>query len=283
MVRIPGLRPKPKRSVHVGEVLRTEWLTPHMVRVVAGGAGLSAFAGSEYTDAYVKVVFLADGVTYPRPLDLDAIRETHPREHWPRNRTYTVRRWDARAREITIDFVVHGDEGLAGPWARDARPGDEILLLGPGGGWSPSPSAPNLLVGDESAIPAIAAALEALGPGATGQVVIEVHGPEDEVPLMAPATIPVRWLHRGDAPVGTTLTEVVSGLDLPADVQAFVHGEAGFVRDLRRFLKQERGLSNDQLSISGYWRQGADDEGWRAVKRDWNAEIEAAEVAAGLT
>jgi hypothetical protein len=65
-------------------------------------------------------------------------------------------------------------------------------------------------------------------------------------------------------------------------VHAFVHGEAGFVKELRKLLRIERGLPREQLSISGYWRYGADDEAWRAAKRQWNREVEEVESAAGL-
>ncbi|MEV4068082.1 siderophore-interacting protein, partial [Nonomuraea dietziae] len=102
---------------HRGVVLRTERLTPHMVRVVFGGEGLARFATEGLTDHYVKLVFPCEGVDLPTPFTMAGCRESMPREHWPRLRTYTVRVWDPAARELTIDFVVHGDEGLAGPWA----------------------------------------------------------------------------------------------------------------------------------------------------------------------
>ncbi|NEB66757.1 siderophore-interacting protein, partial [Streptomyces fulvissimus] len=86
----------------------------------------------------------------------------------------------------------------------------------------------------------------------------------------------VVWLHRGDAPVGSLLTEAVRSLEFPeGEVHAFVHGEAGFVKELRRHLRMERGITRDQLSISGYWRLGHDEDGWQASKRDWNAQVEA--------
>src|SRR5690606_21164117 len=108
-----------------------------------------------------------EGVAYPQPFNIQQVRATMPRELWPRLRTYTVRAWDPDALELTLDFVHHGDEGLAGPWAANARPGDELFMLGPGGGYAPDPGADwHLLAGDESALPAIAASLEALPEGA---------------------------------------------------------------------------------------------------------------------
>ena len=76
------------------QVRRTEWLTPHMIRVVAGGGDLAAFPDTEYTDRYVKIIFPRPGVAYPEPFDMDAVRAAHPREEWPALRTYTVRAFD---------------------------------------------------------------------------------------------------------------------------------------------------------------------------------------------
>ena len=102
-------------------------------------------------------------------------------------RSCTVRAFDAAVLELTLDFVVHGDAGVAGPWAATAAPGTEVLLLGPGGGYAPDPAATHhLLAGDESALPAIAVALERLPDHARGQVVVEVPGPGTRCPSPPP-------------------------------------------------------------------------------------------------
>ncbi|OEU89416.1 FAD-binding protein [Streptomyces abyssalis] len=272
-----------KNHVHHGRVVRTEQLTPHMVRVVLGGSGLAEFEAGEYTDHYVKLLFPVPGVEYPEPFDIAAVRAGFPRDQWPVTRTYTVRSWAPAARELTLDFVIHGDEGLAGPWARGARPGDEIRMLGPGGAYRPSADADwHLLAGDESALPAIAAALEAMPADATVRALIEVEGPQEEQKLSLPDTAGVTWLHRGTARVGEKLTEAVRTLEFPPGTpQAFVHGEAGFVKELRRHLRLERGLEREQLSISGYWRLGHDEDGWQASKTEWKAQVEAEQEGAG--
>ena len=270
------------RDHHRGVVIRTERISPHMIRVVVGGEDLCDFATSGLTDHYVKLVFPHEGVDYPAPFNVQHVRETMPREVWPRLRTYTVRAWDPDAQEMTLDFVYHGDEGIAGPWAARAVPGDELFMLGPGGGYVPSPEAGwHLLVGDESALPAIAASLEALPDGALAHAFIEVDGPQEEQKLLVAGDTRLVWLHRDGAPVGEALVKAVRELEFPeGDVHAFVHGEAGFVKELRRHLRVERQVPMERLSISGYWRLGADDEGWRAVKRDWNRQVEAEEAAA---
>ncbi|MGK5555280.1 siderophore-interacting protein [Actinomadura kijaniata] len=268
--------------LHVGTVLRTEQLTPHMIRVVLGGEGLAEFAAGEFTDHYVKLLFPQPGVTYPEPFDVARIREEMPREQWPVTRTYTVRAWDPGTRELTVDFVYHGEEGLAGPWARGAKPGDRIRFLGPGGAYAPAAEADwHLLAGDESALPAIAASLERLPDGAPARVFLEVEGPLEEQDLKAPGGAEIVWLHRGAGRVGEALVAAVRGLEFPAGrVHAFVHGEAGFVKELRRFLRVDRGLPLEQLSISGYWRLGRDEDGWQSSKREWNQRIEEEEARA---
>ncbi|MFF5392469.1 siderophore-interacting protein [Streptomyces sp. NPDC013012] len=257
-------------------VVHTERITPHMVRLVLGGPGLDGFEVGEYTDHYVKLLFAPDGVAYPDPFDMERIREEFPREQWPTTRTYTVRAWDPERRELTIDFVVHGDEGLAGPWAARAEAGDTVRFLGPGGGYAPDEAADwHLLAGDESALPAIAAALERLPAGARAHAFVEIADAAEEQKLETAAGVDVTWLHRGDRPVGEALVEAVRALEFPAgDVHAFVHGEAGFVKELRRHLRLEREVPRERLSISGYWRLGKSDEAWRAIKREWNDQVE---------
>ncbi|MGV9215174.1 siderophore-interacting protein [Micromonospora sp. RB23] len=270
------------RNVTSVRVLRTERPTPHLIRLVLGGDELDGLPVGEFTDHYIKLVFPQPGVAYPQPLDLVAIRRDMPREQWPRLRAYTVRRWDPRARELTVDVVHHGDEGLAGPWAAALRPGDPVHFVGPGGAYAPSPDADwHLLVGDESALPAIAAALERLPVNAPAHVFVEIADPADEQKLLSPGAVTLTWLHRGERQVGEALVDAVRSLEFPAgQVHAFVHGEAAFVRELRRLLRGERGVPLDRLSISGYWRRGMDDEGWRSSKQEWNRQVAAEEPAA---
>ncbi len=271
------------RKPYAAQVVRTERLTPHMQRVVLGGDGLAGFEADTCTDHYVKLLFPAGGATYPEPFDLERVREQFPREQWPVTRTYTVRHWDPVHRELTLDFVLHGDEGLAGPWAMRARPGETVRFLGPGGAYAPDPAADwHLLVGDESALPAIARALESLPHGARAHAFVEVSGPDEEQKI--DSDVDVVWLRRGARPVGEALVEAVRGLDFPAGrVHAFVHGEAHFVKQLRRLLRVERGIPREDLSISGYWRLGHDESGWQASKREWNARVEAEQEGPGST
>lgn len=268
--------PPRKRQARVAEVLRVRPLTPQMIRVVLGGPGLESFDAGEFTDHYVKLVFPPPGAAYGHPVDMDAAQATDDRTQWPLTRAYTVRAWDPGTRELTIDFVVHGDEGIAGPWAAQATPGQQIALLGPGGGYAPDTSADwHLFVGDASALPAIAASLARVPAGAKALVFAEVEEPIEELPLETPGELQAVWVHRRGIGRGEALVAAVEQADFPAgQVHAFVHGDAGFVRQIRRHLRADRGVPAGAMSVSGYWRRGSTDETWRAEKREWAASVE---------
>lgn len=277
------------RPLHTFEVLRTEWLTPHMVRVILGGNGFDTFTPNEFTDSYVKIAFVPAGVdvaALPRPLTLDSFNAL-PADQRPTLRTYTVRRVDLLARELAIDFVVHGDRGVAAPWAATAQPGEPVYLAGPNGAYAPDPAADwHMLAGDEAAIPAISAALEALPPDAVGRVFIEVAGVEDEMTLSAPEGVTLTWVHRGgradlvdDGRAGDRaplIAAVKAAPWLPGRVQVFIHGEAQAVmHNLRPYIRRERGVGAAWASsISGYWRRGRTEETFR----QWKRELAAAEA-----
>lgn len=260
-----------------GHVVRTERLTPTLVRVVLGGPGLDGFAMPESTDAYVNVAIPPAGAPYGGVFDPKAVRDEHAEEHWPARRRYTVRSWDDAARELSLDFVVHGDSGVAGPWATTAAPGDVLVFEGPSGGYRPDPTADwHLMVGDESALPAIAASLEALPPGTPAVVRLVCDGPEHEVDLDCSGRLDLGWLHRTGAGDVDLLATAVAALKFPAGrVHAFIHGEAEEIREIRRHLLTDRGVARADMSCSPYWRRTMTDEAWRKVKRDFVAAMDA--------
>ncbi|WP_336581891.1 siderophore-interacting protein [Nesterenkonia sp. PF2B19] len=153
------------RVQHVLTVQQVRRLSPHLVRVVLGGEGFAALEFKDATDQYIKMLFADPALGLDRPYDLDALRERLPMEQMPVTRTYTVRHIDHDAGQLWVDMVTHGEEGLAGGWAQQVRPGELISFFGPGGAYAPREEADwHLLAGDESALPAIAAAVEALEP-----------------------------------------------------------------------------------------------------------------------
>lgn len=271
-----------KRRVRSATVTGTEWLSSELIRVRFTGPDLADLPELTYTDHYIKILFPPVGADYQWPFDPDELRETAPREQWPVTRTYTIRSLDRTRPEMVVDFVVHGDEGLAGPWAAAAHAGDQIGFRGPGGGYAPRPEFEHhLLAGDEAAIPAIAAALEWLPDAATATCFVEVADPESHPPMPGGDRVRVNWVHRGGQPYGAPLAASVRTAD-PASqhTQVFVHGNAAMIKDLRRFLFVEQQLDRDQVSISGYWRSGMNEDGWQAGKREFVAAMEAEEQAA---
>ncbi|MCH1882813.1 siderophore-interacting protein [Agrococcus sp. ARC_14] len=261
---------RPPRPQHVLEVLRSERIAPSLVRVHLGGAGLATFTPNEFTDAYVKLHFVKPELGLEPPYDLAGLRETLAPEDLPVTRTYSVR--EVTADSIALDFVVHGDEGLAGPWAATVQPGELVAFGGPGGGYAPDPTADwHLFVGDETALPAIARAVESLPAGARGIAILEARDASEEIGISAPAGVEVRWLHRG-APRAETvglLAATVAALDWPdGRVHAFVHGERESMKAMRDELFTRRGLERAQVSLSGYWAQGRTEDRFQAEKRE---------------
>lgn len=244
-----------ERRVLSTTVTETSWLTPSMVRIVVTGPDLDGFGAGAFTDHYVKCRF------------------------GDKTRSYTVRDWDAEQRLLTLDFVVHGDHGVAGPWAARAKPGDTLQMAGPGGAYTPSPDAAwHLLAGDDAALPAIAVSLARVPAGVPVFAIVEVDGPEHRQPLESPGELTVVWLDReaGPGEDASLQLDAVRALDLPdGPGHAFVHGEATAVRLMRRHLLVERGLPAERLSASGYWKLRRTDEEWRAEKREWIAQAEA--------
>jgi NADPH-dependent ferric siderophore reductase len=261
------------------QVERVERLTPHFVRIVFAGPGLDDFAVGEFTDHYVKLQLPPPGAPYAAPFDLEQVRAEQPRELWPRTRTYTVRDWDPGRRELTVDFVVHGDLGVAGPWAEAARPGDPAQLLGPGGGYAPDPEAAwHLMVGDAAVLPAIAASLLRVPAGVPVHVLVALADQADRLPLESPGELDVIWIEGAGE---EALLDAVRALEFPTGVpHAFVHGEAASVRAVRRHLVAERGIPAGSMSASGYWKRSRSDEQWREDKAEWKRQVAEDDAAA---
>ncbi len=251
-----------ERPLFTARVESAEQLTPTLRRIVFGGEGLAGFEAGEFSDNYVKLQFPREGAAEGER---------------PKVRTYTVREWDRERALLTIDFVVHGADGVAGPWAAAASPGDTLQLRGPGGGYAPDPDAAwHLMAGDISVVPAISTSLARIPEGVPVHVFLQVDGPEEEVGLASPGDLRLQWLHGA---ADELLAEAIAALDFPpGEPQVFLHGEATSVRLARRHLVVDRGLPATALSASGYWKRTLTDEGWREAKADWNRQVEA-EVA----
>lgn len=183
--------------------------------------------------------------------------ELHLRDEHGRRvkRRYTIRHARPDAGELDLDVLLHG-EGPGSTWGAAAAAGDDISFQGPRGKLELRPAPHHLLVGDESALPAIATVCEALPAGETATAVVEVADADDEQPL--PAT--VHWVHRGEAPAGGAdrLREVLAGLDVPAGTRAYLMGESRAMIALRPLLEQ-RDVAHDAMFVKGYWNIGRPD------------------------
>lgn len=250
------------------ELVSREFLSPQLVRIVLGGAGLADYQPSEATDAYVNCFFLPEGAPYEVPFDDAQVREL-PSSVRPRPRRMTVRAWDAARGELTMDIAIHGDVGYAGRFAASAPIGARLQMRGPAGDYRPDPEADwCLVVGDESALPAMAATVQAVRPGVPVLCIAVVQDEAGRIELTSPGDLQVHWLYRADLDdTAEALSELVARLPLPQGrASLFLHGEAGETRAVLWSLARRRDLSGDQLSCSPYWCRGMDDEAWRGIK-----------------
>ncbi|WP_258874666.1 siderophore-interacting protein [Cupriavidus taiwanensis] len=239
------------------QVLRTTQVSPQLLRVTLGGADLQDFVSASFDD-HVKVFFpaagddkpvlpqvTADGIVFP---------EGQPR---PAARDYTPRRYDAAAQELDLEFVLHGD-GPASTWAAQARPGQYLGVGGPRGSFVvPLGFDWHLLIGDDTALPAVGRRLEELGAESRAIVVMEVVDASAQIALPSRADVEVRWLHRGDAPEGSLLEAALRQVTLPqGEGYVWAAGEAAAMKAVRQYLVGERGIDKKRIRASAYWKRG---------------------------
>jgi NADPH-dependent ferric siderophore reductase len=173
-------------------------------------------------------------------------------------RRYTIRQFRAGNREIDVDALLHGHGGPGARWAAAANAGDPVQFFGPRGRLELRDADWHLFVGDEAALPAFAALIEALPATQHAVALIEV-GASDELPMDRPAGEPaIRWLHRGDVAPGTPdlLARAIDDLPTPAGAgRAYLLGESRAVVSLRRHLAAH-GIGGDRTYLKGYWNVG---------------------------
>ena len=274
-------RRKPRKA-NEATVTGRRQLSPDLVRL---SLNTPAFVGKdlEFTDHYLKLLFVPEGADYSWPFNVEQVREQQPRDKQPVTRTYTLINLDSSTGDFDVDFVTHGDAGLAGPWARVAEVGEKIGFFGPGGAWGPSVDYEHFIfAGDESAAPAIGAGLKRLPEGATATAYIEIEAEDRKFELPARDGVDIHWVIRNGATHGTELSRVVRQAGVPdgKNTSWFIHGVAEMIKEMRRFLFVESEVPKQDVSISGYWRIGMTEDQWQASKRDFNAEIEAEEERA---
>jgi NADPH-dependent ferric siderophore reductase len=239
------------------QVLRVIDLTPRMRRITLGGAELAGFV-SLGCDDHIKLLFARNPQEHAALETLVLGAASNEDSAKPAMRDYTPRRIDLAAGELDIDFVLHGD-GPASTWAAQAQPGQHLYIGGPRSSMIvPDIFDSYLLIGDETALPAIARRLEELAAGRRVRVVVDVANEQERQPLDSAAQVEVTWVHRHEQNV----QEVVAGLQLPeGELYAWIATEAALSRKLRRILLDKHGLLESQVKAAGYWRLDENDEG----------------------
>ena len=234
-------------------------VTPHLIRIVLTGDALEGFTSPGFDD-HAKL-FFPDAAT--GQLTLPTAGPDGP--VWPEGgrpamRDYTPRRHDAQANTLEIDFALH-DAGPATQWAEQAKPGDIVGVGGPRGSFIvPTEFDWHLLIGDDTALPAISRRLAELPAGARVVVLAEVDSAAEEIPFETQAELPLRWVHRQGAAPGLSpvLVDTLKTMELPAgDFHAWVGCESAIAKALRAHLVGERGANPKWVRASGYWRRGA--------------------------
>lgn len=237
------------------QVQRIDRIGANFLRIRFAGDTLHDFVSASFDD-HAKLMLPAepgqplvlpmpgpDGLALPSGAEKPAMRD------------YTPRHFDPVARVLDIEFVLHGD-GIASRWAEAAKPGDEVGLGGPRGSFIvPTGFDWHLLVGDETAIPAIARRLEELPETAQAITVIETGDASDRRSFTSRARLQTHWIETGPA---DALARAVAALKLPAgEGFAWAGGEAASMAAVRQALVDGHGLDKSRVRASAYWKRGS--------------------------
>ncbi|MGD1938919.1 MAG: siderophore-interacting protein [Cyanophyceae cyanobacterium] len=252
----------PKPNYRVITVKDSVKITPNMQRVTFTGDDLADFP-ENYESGYVKLLFSEQGGAIASKEQVE--QEKH------RKRTYTIRGFSRDGNELAIDFSLHGSKnGPAATWANSTKPGDTILMGGPG----PTKLVDNtadwfLLAGDMSGLPALACNLEQLPENAQGYAVIEVVSEADRQDIKVPDGVSIQWVINdkpGEKP--NALLDAIQALTWKAGTPyVWVACEFGAMKNIRAYLKDSRGIENNNIYISSYWKFDRTEEEHKVDKR----------------
>lgn len=254
-----------------GEVTRTTWLSPGLVRITLHDPELRDFPTTGIGDEYVRVHFPDETGTLHEPRVDDEGDWQYPGEY-PHVQPYTIRRHDPIAAEIDLEFVVHG-HGRAAAWAANAHSGDRLIFGAPRGLYAAPPGVTRcVFVTDATGIPALGRLLAQLDPGVQALAIVEIAEPGHRIELSSPARLEVQWIAgRGNGVAPSAMTEALRHVELNRDTYVWVAGEAGELRSARRFLRHERAHDPARFTVVGYWRY---------LHEEWSARWEALEESA---
>ena len=268
------VKPETQELVHL-TVLRSERLSPHWMRVTLGGGEIEKFRPMGF-DQWFRLFLPIGGDAGLDRVPAKANKMFGylkflriPDGERPVMRNYSVRAYrpaeGERGAEIDVDFVLHGSaaEGTAGPasrWAETCTPGEHVLIIDEGLTFNPERGVDRvLLVGDETALPAIASIAASVPAGAIGTAIIEVPSLDDALDFPHPEGLSVEWVLRPhDEQPGALALQRVAEIDLPAETfHTYAAGEQSLASGVRKLLVGERGVDKNTVSFCGYWKIGA--------------------------
>ncbi|MGF6965001.1 NADPH-dependent ferric siderophore reductase [Paraburkholderia sp. WC7.3g] len=245
------------------QVKRVRALTPHLIRVTFTGDDLHDFVSASFDD-HIKVFFPEPGADQPTLPQAGPDGPVFPEGKRPTARDFTPRRFDRDTRELDIEFAMH-DAGPAATWAAQAKVGQYLGVGGPRGSLMiPTGFDWHLLIGDDTALPAIARRLEELPAGTRVTAMIEVADPSARLEFTTQAELHLVWCYRSQADIhtrtrGEALLQAVRDTWLPQNGEGYVWaaGEAATIRAVRQHLCGERGVDKARIRAASYWKQGA--------------------------
>lgn len=257
-------------------VLRVSHPGAALARVTFGGVDPAEMISGGF-DQRIKLLLPLPGQREPylpeHEYTYRAVRAL-PEQIRPSLRTYTVRAFRPQLGELDVEFVLHGADGPGAGFARRAQPGDQVVLYGPNARYPHGSringveyrldrlGARTLLIGDETALPAIAGILEGLPAEVWASVFVESAPSARPPALPSRAGLEVHWLRREQREPGQAVLQALRGTRLGAGSwYAWLAGEAGMVRGVRRHLLRERDFAREAVTFLGYWRAGRASDG----------------------
>lgn len=213
------------------------YLTPHYIRIILTGEEVLKF-GAVTVGANNKIMV---------PQQDDLVR-----------RTYTLRALDLQKKEMTVDFVAHGEDGPASAWAIQSKPGSTLQVLMKDKTKSLyKPSKWYLMAGDHTALPVISVLLERISPEAEGDVYLEVYSETDVIDLVKPENIRIHWLFNSTPGQSSLLAEKIKSTHFPPDDRfVFAAAESATIKEIQHFLKEEQHLDREEWQAYAYWKLG---------------------------
>ncbi|GAA1981126.1 siderophore-interacting protein [Amycolatopsis minnesotensis] len=269
MALLPKRKSPDTRRLLRARVVRTERTSEHFVTVTLGGEELAGFEPMG-ADQWFRFFFRREGQrelrlpTSSSELGWLAQSLRMSQATRPCVRNYTVRAFRRETLELDVEFVAHGDTGPGSAFATRAEPGDEVGLLDEGISYLPPEGSRQLIVADESGLPAALAILDGAPADLVAKVLLEVPASADVRKVTAPEGVDVQWLHRDgdDRYPGRLALETLAEMELPAaPYYAWIAGESGLATGARRFLNRERGVPKSDIAFLGYWRTGRSSPG----------------------